>query len=500
MSEVRTRFAPSPTGALHVGGAHTALFAWLFARHEGGKFILRIEDTDEVRSTTESLQAIYDGLNWIGIDWDEGPDVGGPYGPYIQSERLETYQGYIDQLIENGHAYRCYCTPEELEERREIMRRRGLPPRYDGHCRDLSDEQQAGYEEEGREWCVRLRTPETGTTVIDDIVRGEVSFDNALMGDFVIQKTSGYPTYHMAVVVDDCLMKISHVIRAEEHLPNTPGHVQLMDALGFERPLYAHLPLIMGTDHTKLSKRHGAVNLMDYADKGFLPEAMRNFLVLLGWSPGAEEEILDLDQTIERFTLEAVSKSPGVFDIEKATWLNGEYLKRIDAAILVEELLPMLAERGLVEAEPSAERHAWLVQVVDLMKERTRLLSDFVDWGSYYFTDEFPYDNRARKKWLGREDVPDRLDALAVKVEALASWDVDSIEQAVRDLAGELEVGAAKVIHPCRAAVTGQTIGPSLFHLLELLPQETVAARLRKAAELGRAGELAPLPDEEADE
>jgi len=492
MSEVRTRFAPSPTGALHVGGAHTALFAWLFARHEGGKFILRVEDTDEVRSTPESLQAIYDGLKWIGMDWDEGPDVGGPYAPYVQSERLDIYQEHIDRLMESGRAYRCYCTPEELEERREIMRKRGLPPRYDGRCRNLSDDERAAFEAEGRDFCVNFAMQEAGATVINDIVRGEVSFDNSLMGDFVIQKTSGYPTYHMAVVVDDHLMDITHVIRAEEHLSNTPRHVQLMEALGFEPPRFAHLPIIMGTDHTKLSKRHGAVNLMDYAAQGFLPEAMCNFLALLGWSPGSEEEIFTLDEIVERFTLEAVSKSPGVFDIEKATWLNGEYLKLADAESLADLLTPLLREAGLLEDDLSPERRAWLVAVVDLMKERTRLLTDFIEWGSYYFTDEFPYDNRARSKWLSREDVPDRLDALAEGCEALESWDVDAIEAVVRGLAEKLEVSAAKVIHPCRAAVTGQTIGPSLFHLMELLPQETVVARLRKAAELGRAGEMAP--------
>lgn len=499
MSEVRTRFAPSPTGALHVGGAHTALFAWLFARHEGGKFILRIEDTDEVRSTPESLQAIYDGLRWIGIDWDEGPDVGGPFAPYVQSQRLEIYQRYVDQLLDQGRAYRCYCTPEELEERREIMRRRGLPPRYDGRCRDLTEAQCARYEAEGRPWCVRLRTREAGTTILEDIVRGRVSFDNALLGDFVIQKTSGYPTYHMAVVVDDYLMQISHVIRAEEHLSNTPGHLQLQEALGFERPQYAHLPLILGTDRTKLSKRHGAVNLMEYAEAGFLPEAMRNFLVLLGWSPGSEQEILSVEEMVAKFTLTAVSRSPGIFDLEKATWLNSEYLKRADARYLAELLLPRLVAAGLFEAEPSPQRLEWLVRVVDLMKERTRLLTDFIEWGSYYFTEDFPYDNRARSKWLSRPEVPDRLDLLADRLQALPSWTVEEIERAVRGVAEELAVSAAKVIHPCRAAVTGQTIGPSLFHLLELLPQETVVARLRKAASLGRAGKLMPDPGHEDD-
>ncbi len=498
MSEVRTRFAPSPTGNLHVGGAHTALFAWLFARHEGGKFILRIEDTDEVRSTEESLAAIYDGLRWLGIDWDEGPDVGGPYAPYIQSERLDIYAGYIDQLLDSGRAYPCFCTPEELEERREIMRARGLPPKYDGKCRNLSEDERRRFMEEGRPYCVRFRVDEAGATVVNDLVRGEVTFDNALMGDFVIRKTSGYPTYHLAVVVDDYLMKITHVIRAEEHLPNTQAHLQLMEALGFEPPQFAHLPLIMGTDRTKLSKRHGAVNLMDYKKQGFLPEAMRNFLALIGWSPGSDEEILDLQELIDRFTLEGVSKSPGVFDLEKARWLNGEYLKRADAEYLADLLEPELRAEGLIEDELSDERRAWLVAVVDLMKERTRLLRDFVEWGRYFFTDDFPYDNRARKKWLSREEVPERLELLADRLEALEEWKIETIEQAVRSLAEELGVSAAKVIHPCRAAVTGQTVGPSLFHLLVLLPQESVVMRLRRAAELGRAGELQPLPEDES--
>ncbi len=497
MAEVRTRFAPSPTGALHVGGAHTALFAWLFARHQGGKFVLRIEDTDEVRSTEESLGAIYDGLNWIGIDWDEGPDLGGPYGPYIQSERLDTYNEYVDQLLGSGRAYPCYCTPEELEERQEVMRKRGLPPRYDGRCRDLSEEERRRLEAEGRKPCIRFRIREGGTTVVNDIIRGQVGFDNALMGDFVIRKTSGYPTYHMAVVVDDHLMQISHVIRAEEHLSNTPRHLQLMEALGFEPPQFAHLPIILGPDRTKLSKRHGAVNLMDYKQQGFLPEAMRNFLALIGWSTGSEQEILDLDELVEKFRLEEVSKSPGIFDLEKATWLNGEYLKRADAEYVTEMVEPVLRQAGLIEADLSPERREWLVKVVDLMKERTRLLTDFVSWARYFFTDEYPYDERARKKWLRREEVPDRLDALAERLETLEAWNVDSIEAAVRGLADELEVSAAKVIHPCRSAVTGQTIGPSLFHLMELLPQETVVGRLRRTAELSRAGELQPTDGEE---
>jgi glutamyl-tRNA synthetase len=493
MSEVRTRFAPSPTGNLHVGGAHTALFAWLFARHEGGKFILRIEDTDEVRSTEESLQAIYDGLAWLGIDWDEGPDVGGPCEPYIQSQRLDLYDEQFDRLLESGRAYRCFCTPDSLQERREIMQARGIPPVYDGACRDISDDEQERMLAEAVPYCVRFRVHESGTTVIDDLVRGQVQFDNSLLGDFVIRKTSGYPTYHMAVVVDDALMNITHVIRAEEHLANTPSHVQLMEALEFDRPQFAHLPLILGTDKTKLSKRHGSVNLLDYEEMGFLPDAMRNFLAIIGWSAGAAQEIVDHDELIEKFTLEGVSKSPGVFDLEKATWLNGEYLKEADATYLVDLLLPMLREEGLFEDDPSEERMEWLIAVVDLMKERTRLLTDFVTWGRYYFVEDFPYDDRARSKWLSREEVPERLDLLADQLAALETWDADGIEAVVRQVAEQMEVGAGKIIHPCRSAVTGQTVGPSLFHLMELIPQADVVARLRRAAELGRAGEMEPL-------
>jgi nondiscriminating glutamyl-tRNA synthetase len=494
MAEVRARFAPAPTGALHVGGAHTALFTWLFARHEGGKFVLRIEDTDEVRSTEESLAAIYDGLRWLELDWDEGPDVGGPYGPYVQSERLDLYNQYVQRLLDAGRAYPCYCTPEELEERREIMRKRGIPPRYDGRCRSLSEQDRQRLEAEGRKPCINFRIREGGTTVVNDLIRGEVGFDNALMGDFVIRKTSGYPTYHMAVVVDDHLMQISHVIRAEEHLSNTPRHLQLMEALEIAPPQFAHLPIILGPDRTKLSKRHGATNLTEYREQGFLPEAMRNFLALIGWSTGTEQEVLDLEELIQQFTLAGVSKSPGIFDLEKATWLNGEYLKRADAEYVADMAAPFLRREGLIEAEPAPERRQWLVQVVHLMKERTRLLTDFLSWARYFFTDDYPYDERAREKWLSREEVPERLEMLADRLEALDTWDVDSIERAVRGLAEELDVSAAKVIHPCRAAVTGQTIGPSLFHLMELLPQESVVARLRRTAELSRAGELRPIP------
>ena len=494
--DVRVRFAPAPTGYMHIGNLHTALFNWLFARKQGGTMLLRIEDTDELRSTSDALEVIYQGLKWIGLDWDEGADVGGEYGPYVQSERLDIYQQYLEQLLEAGRAYECSCAPEELAERREVMRARGIPPKYDGRCAALSDDEREQLRAEGGESCIRFRVKETGTTVIQDIIQGEVSYENSLIGDPVIVKTSGFPTYHFACVVDDHLMQITHVIRAVEHLPNTQIHIQLQEALGLQAPKYAHLPLILGEDRSKLSKRHGAVAVTDYEEQGFLPEAMFNFLALLGWSPGDEQEVMTREQIVEKFSLAACDKSPSIFDVQKAEWMNGEYMKQMDAEPLAERLLPLLVEAGLMEPQPSAQRWQWLVQVVDLMKERTPLLTTFVTWGRYFFTDDYEYEDRARQKWLNREDTPEKLETLAARLQLLQAWDHQSIEGTVRGLAEELGLSAAKVIHPCRAAVTGTTIGPSLFHLLELLDQDDVIRRLQRTAQLAQAGELAPLPNE----
>ncbi len=494
----RVRFAPSPTGSLHVGNAHTALFNWLYARHHQGTFVLRIEDTDEVRSTAESLSAIYEGLRWLGMDWDEGPDVGGPHQPYIQSERLALgmYEPFFQKLLDSGRAYPCYCTPGELEERREIMRARGLPPRYDNRCRNLTDAQRADFEAQGRKPAIRFRMKNVGTTTIHDLCRGEVPCDNSLIGDIVIRKTSGFPTYHFAVVVDDHLMGITHVIRAEEHLPNTIPQLQLMEALGIPPPQYAHLGLLMGFDRKKLSKRHGAVNLSAYRDAGILPEAMLNFLALLGWSTGTEEEILTREEIIERFDLDRCGKAPSVFDLDKCEWINSQHINRAPLDELVALAHPVLVGAGLIEQELTPERREWLGRVVNLMRERMRTVSVLTSWAAYFFTDDFPYEERAREKWLRKPDTPDALERLAGALEPLKEWTAASIEPAVRGVAESLAVSAAKAIHPCRAAVTGTTVGPSLFHLLELLPRETVARRLRRTAKMCRAGAFAePGPE-----
>jgi len=471
---------------MHIGSVHTAMFNYLFARNQGGKMILRIEDTDELRSNEAAVGVIYSGLKWLNLDWDEGPDIGGPYAPYVQSERLDIYRQYLDQLLADGKAYKCYCTKGDLDEQRQIMQARNLPPRYDGRCRLVE-------ERPGVEYCIRLKVAETGKTVIADLIQGEVANENALVGDPVICKTSGFPTFHFAVVVDDALMQISHVIRAADHVPNTQIHMQLQDALGFPRPQYAHLPLILGADRTKLGKRHGSVSVVEYQEQGYLPEALFNFLALLGWSPGGEEEILSREEIIARFSLKACSKSPAVFDVEKAEWMNGEYINRMAPEELAHRVLPLLVEEGLFEADALADRWQWLVAVVGLMKERARLLTTFTTWARYFFTDEYEYEDRAKEKWLSREDTPAKLAALAERLGALPDWTPEAIEAAVREEAETRSLKAAEMIHPLRAAVTGTTVGPSLFHLLELLPQETVAARLRRTAELCRSGVFGPV-------
>ena len=494
---IRTRFAPSPTGFMHVGNVHTALFAWLTARHGGGKFILRIEDTDEVRSTPEALNVIYGGLRWLGLDWDEGPDVGGPFAPYVQSERLDIYRDLLQRLMDEDRAYECYCTPEELEQERELMRARNLPPRYGGRCAQLTEAQRRAFRDEGRAPCVRFRVKQTGATTIHDIIQGNVTYENALIADAVIWKTSGFPTFHFAVTADDHLMEVSHVIRGVEHLPNTQIHLQLQEALGITPPQYAHLPIILGEDRTKLSKRHGAVAVTDYEADGYLPEAMFNFLALLGWSPGDERELLSREEIISAFSLEACSKAPAVFDLKKAEWLNGEYIKRADPDRLLPLILPRLQRAGLFEDDPSPDRLDWLRRVVQLMQERAKLLGVFEGWARYFFTDDYGYEPRAREQWLGNPDTAPVLEALAERFTALPAWTCEAIEAAVRQLATDRDVKAAAVIHPCRAAVTGTTIGPSLFHLLELLPREIVVARLERTGRLVAAGELRPEADAE---
>ena len=363
-NKIKVRFAPSPTGPFHIGGARSALFNWLVARHAGGQFLVRIEDTDLNRSSRESEENIKESMRWLGLDWDEGIDVGGPNGPYRQTERLAIYQKEIQRLISEGKAYYCYCTQEELEAERKAQLAEGKTPVYGGHCRHLTAEEKARYEAEGRKPVVRLRVPEGETIAFDDMVRGHVEFQSSGVGDFIIMKSDGIPVYNFAVVVDDALMGITHVIRAEEHLSNTPRQIAIYHALGYDVPEFGHISLILGADHKKMSKRHGATSVTAYKDMGYLPDAVVNYLALLGWAPKGEQEIFSREELIRSFSMDRVSSNDAVFDIEKLNWINFQYMKQLSPEALLDFVLPFLEKAGYVEEPLTDEKRAWLQQVV----------------------------------------------------------------------------------------------------------------------------------------
>jgi len=480
MSKVRVRFAPSPTGYLHIGGARTMLFNWLFARHHGGSLILRIEDTDVERSTDASTDAIIESIKWLGLDWDEGPIVGGEYGPYFQSERLDIYREYAERLLKSGHAYRCYCTPEELSEAREAAMKAGKPPGYTGRCRQLSLEMIRAYEAQGRKPALRFKVPE-GETVVNDIVRGDVVFQNEHIDDFVILKSDGYPTYNFAVVIDDALMKITDVIRADEHLPNTPKQIMMYKALGFELPRFAHVSMILGKDKTKLSKRHGATSVTQYRDDGYLPEALINYLVLLGWAYDAEQQIFSREELIQKFTLDKVSKNPAIFDPDKLLWMNGHYIREQDNEVLVDLAIDHLRKAGLVSEEPSNEELSKVRAVVSILKERIRTMGDIVSQGDFFFTDEFAVDDEAISKFLTRDYVPETFEALKARLEAASPFNRQAVEEVIRGYAKEVGRKAGEVIHPLRVALTGRSVSPGIFEVMEILGKDACCRRIDSA-------------------
>ncbi|HIE51267.1 MAG TPA: glutamate--tRNA ligase [Armatimonadetes bacterium] len=490
---VRVRMAPSPTGMFHVGSAHTALFNWLFARHHGGVFILRIEDTDRERSTPEAVKTILDGLRWLGLDWDEGPEVGGPHAPYFQSQRRARYQQAAQELLARGLAYRCYTTPEELEQMRAQQRARGIKsPKYDRRHRDLTPQQERAFQAEGRQPVVRFKTPLTGKTGFTDLIRGPIRVDNRELDDFVLLKANGDPTYNFAVVVDDMDMQITHVIRGEDHISNTPKQLLLWRAFGATPPQFAHLPLLLGPDRRKLSKRHGAVNLLDYAAQGYLPEAMFNFLALIGWSPGGGEtqEIFRREELVARFRLDQVAKAGAVFDLRKLDAINAVYLRRLSVTELTELCLPYLRRAGLVDETLTPGEREWLEQVMALEQERLKRLEEIVDFTRFFFGEEVEIEERARRQWLTRPGTADLLATLHARLAALTSFTAADIEKVVRGLAEERGLSAAKVIHPTRVAVTGRTVGPGLFELMEVLGQERCSRRLQAAVAVAKGGGL----------
>lgn len=479
-NEVRVRYAPSPTGLPHIGNIRTALFNWLFARHHGGKFIVRIEDTDQERLVAGAVDGILDGLEWLDIDWDEGPRVGGDYGSYYQSERLDLYRAEADRLIAQGDAYRCYCTRERLAAVRQEQERNKQALGYDGHCRRLSEGDLAAYAESGAPCVVRFAMPDTGVTRLHDLIRDDVEWQNELVDDFILLKSDGFPTYHLAVVTDDHLMEISHVLRAEEWLSSAPRHLQLYRALGYTPPEHGHLPMILGPDRAKLSKRHGATSILEYRDDGFLPDALRNFMVLLGWSLDDKTEVMPVETMIDHFTLERVGKPAAIFDREKLSWMNGIYIREMAPETLADVLLPVL-ESGLPAGLLPVDRE-YLLRIIPLIQERLKLLSEAPEMISYFFEEQPDYDpaNLVQRGMSAEE----ARQALARSLAALerADFAAAALEELLRSVGEELELTPRRFFGTLRWAVTGRNVSPPLFETMEVLGRERVLSRLGWAA------------------
>lgn len=481
MSKMKVRFAPSPTGPFHIGGARSALFNWLLARREGGTFLLRIEDTDLVRSTRESEENIKAALKWLGMDWDEGIDVGGDNGPYRQTERLDIYKEVTDRLIAEGKAYYCYCTEEELEAERQAQLARGETPKYNGHCRHLTEEQRAAYETEGRKPTVRLRVPLNETVAFDDMVRGHVSFESNGIGDFVIVKSDGIPVYNYAVVIDDHTMEVTHVIRAEEHLSNTPRQIVIYNALGWDVPTFGHISLIMGKDGKKMSKRHGATSVEQYKNLGYLPEAINNFLALMGWAPEGEQELFTTEELIKNFSMDRVAKNPAVFDIDKLNWINFNYMKKLTDEELYTLCLPSLQEAGYASAQPDEAEKARLTMLCVCLKDHISYGAQIKEEAAMFFTDSISIDEEHRddiKAVLAEESCPTVLAAFSDKLKAMDEVTPEQVKAAIKAIMKETKLKGKFVFMPIRVAITGQMHGPDLNYIVPLLGRDTVLARL----------------------
>jgi glutamyl-tRNA synthetase len=492
-TNVRVRYAPSPTGFPHIGNIRTALFNWLFARHSGGRFIVRVEDTDQSRKVEGALEAILDSLRWLGLDWDEGPEAGGDYGPYVQSERLELYRKHAQQLLENGSAYRCYCTSERLERMRaEMAQRKESARSYDRHCRDLSDKERAELEAKGTASVIRLKVPVEGQTTFHDLIRGDITFDNSELDDLVLLKSDGYPTYHLANIVDDHFMKITHVMRADEWLSSTPRHVLMYKAFGWEPPLFAHLPMILGPDKSKLSKRHGATALVEYRDRGYLPEAVLNFLALLGWALDDKTEIMSRDELIKNFTIEHVSKTAAVFSQDKLIWMNGVYIRELSDADFAARALPFL-DRDLPASAARPLSQEYLMQIAPLMRERVKVLGGtpavggiaaeegIAEQAGFFFIDNLEYDtSMLLVKGMDKQKAASGLRAAKERL-AECAFEHDALESTLRPLADELGIKTGMLFGAIRIAVTGRTAAPPLFQTMAVLGWDRCMRRIDSA-------------------
>lgn len=488
---VRVRYAPSPSGTLHVGGARTALFNYLFARHHGGRFILRIEDTDKARQVEGSEVQMMQGLKNLGIQWDEGPDVGGDFGPYRQSERIAGHRAAARDLLAQGKVYPCFCTPEELDAERKLLQSRGLPPRYSGRCRTLSTAQAADWMA-SKPHVLRLRVPNQGTTVVHDLIRGDVVFENAQLDDFVIMKPDGTAIYNFAVVLDDAGMAISHVIRGDEHLSNTPKQILVAEALGIGGPQFAHVPMILAPDHTKLSKRHGAISVEEYRQQGILPEALVNYLMLLGWSNPSGAEFMTLAEAIEPFDLNRVQHTAAIYDQKKLEWMNGQYLRSVSLSRLEEAIRPFIEQAG-IDCAHGPKLHAAL----ELTRERARTLVELVENLRFLYQPPQHFDAKGVDRHFRDDAVAGRLERLAAELDASISWDHDGLVLLFDRLAQAEGVKRAAIIHPTRLALTGKTVGPGLFELMVVLGKQESTDRLRAIVYALRSPQgvpLTPLP------
>ncbi len=487
MTNMKVRFAPSPTGPFHIGGARSALFNWLLARKEKGTFVLRVEDTDLARSTRESEENIKAALKWLGMDWDEGVDVGGENGPYRQMERLPLYKKVTDQLLAEGKAYYCYCSQEELEAVRTEQLEKGETPKYNGHCCHLSEEQIAAYEAEGRKPTVRLRVPLNKKFAFNDMVRGHVSFESNGIGDFVIVKSDGIPVYNYAVVIDDHDMKITHVIRAEEHLSNTPRQIAIYEALGWDIPVFGHISLILGKDYKKMSKRHGATSVDQYKQLGYLPEALVNFLALLGWAPEGEEEIFNQEELISHFSMDRVAKNPAVFDIDKLNWINFTYMKQLTDEELLKLCLPHLKEIGLAPDSLTQEKIDWLTLLCVTYKDHISYGAQIKDQVGLFITETVVLEeehNDELKEVLAEETVPTVLNSFKDKLSALDTVTPDQVKAAIKVVMKETSLKGKFVFMPIRVALTGQMHGPDLNNIVTLLGKESCLNRLDNVSTL----------------
>jgi len=458
---VRTRFAPSPTGYLHIGGARTALFNWLYARHHGGVFVLRIEDTDQLRSTEESTRAILDAMTWLGLTWDEGP--------YFQAERIHTYREMVAKLIREGKAYFCTCTPEELEKKRKQALAEGKKPKYDGTCRDRNLPETPGA-------VVRFRSPEVGVTIVHDLIKGDIVFQNEELDDLVIQRSDGYPTYNFAVVVDDALMKITHVIRGDDHVNNTPRQILLYEALGFPVPKFAHVPMILGADKTRLSKRHGATSVMAYKEMGYLPEALVNYLVRLSWSHG-DQEIFSLDELIAYFDLDGVGKSPAVFNPDKLLWLNQHYIREYPLDKLLERVKPFWEKKGYDLSDEN-----YLKKIIQDLKPRAKTLIEMTEQAAFYFVEDLTYDEETASKYLTRQVRPYFV-ALADSLRSWTDYSKTGLEKFFHTFTEANGIKLKVIAQPLRVALTGRTVSPGLDEVMLTLGQNRVLKRLETAVQ-----------------